>query len=86
MPLSDLSRAAWLPGDPSDGHRATAACAKGLGFGPQVCSPQVQMTSSNDAQAVSRLKHTAQAVASKASWRLTTKLFVRRNGKFVYED
>jgi hypothetical protein len=41
------------------------------------------MTGSNDTEAVRGLKHTTQAVVSQASYRLTTKLFVRRNGKFV---
>ncbi len=44
------------------------------------------VTGSNNSKAIARLKLQAQAVASQASYRLTPKLFVRRNGRFVDYD
>ena len=41
------------------------------------------VTGSNDSERVGRLKQIAQRVASQASYRLTPKLFVRRDGGFV---
>lgn len=44
------------------------------------------VTGSNDIESVKRLRKTAEAIAAQASYRLTPKLFVRREGTFVLYD